>query len=583
MGYYLEPVWELKNIDERLVSSLSLETNIDSEIIKILVARNIDTPEKINNFFSDVPPSYPLSSMKGLIEAGNCLANKIKEGKHIRICADYDVDGVSSAYILFRGLCAVWNRFKTVPPLISIDIPDRNKDGYGLNERMVEAARKDGVNTILTCDNGISCISSIKLAKEYGMTVIVTDHHEVPYTETAHGKEYIYPNADFIVDAHQEGCNYPFKGLCGAGVAYKLVSYLFSLCGFPRGSESCFHGILGLATLADVMELVDENRIYVKNALVRLSQGENLGIKELLKIKDIKELTSYDLGFYLAPCLNSAGRLADAKSALALLLENDEARASAMAKALYELNEERKNITTASTNEIMEEVKNSDLVNDKIMVIYKKGLHPSIMGIIAGRLKEYFHRPVLLCTDDDKGNYCGSGRSIEEYNLFASLQRHSELFRSCGGHEMAAGFDIAPSNLDKLRTVLNSENSLSDKDITPHLYIDTVMALSHNTIQFCEKLKALEPFGKGNESPLFLTENVTLSNFKLLGKAGNAVKFTVSDEHVAITALCFSKPIIEKVLSGASERKANIVYVPEINEWKGNKTVQLIISDLKFI
>lgn len=583
MDYYAAPVWEIKNVNEELVHRLSIDADIDPQIIKILVARNINTVEKIRIFYSEIPPAHSLSSMKGLVEAGDCLVKKIKEGKHIRICADYDVDGISSAYILFKGLCAVWKRFKITPPLISIDIPNRNNEGYGLNERMVEDAIKDRVDTILTCDNGIACIDSVEMAKKYNMTVVVTDHHEVPYTDTAHGRVYKYPNADIIVDTHQEGCNYPFKGLCGAGVAYKLVSYLFSLCGFPSGSESCFNGILGFATFADVMELVDENRIYVKNALVHLSQGENIGIGELLKIKGIKELTYYNLGSYLAPCLNSAGRLADSKLALALLLENDEARASAVAKTLYELNEERKNITNVSTNEIMEEVKNSDLVNDKIMVIYKKGLHTSIMGIIAGRLKEYYHRPVLLFTDDGAGNYCGSGRSIKEYNLFASLQRHSELFITCGGHEMAAGFDINPSDFEKLKSVLNDEVSLSDDDIIPRIYIDTVMPLFHNSLRFCDELKLLEPFGKGNEKPLFMTENVLMCDVRPLGRKGNSVRFIVSDGNVKVQALCFSPSVIAKLPSDDTERRADIVYTPQINEWKGNKKVQLVITDFRYI
>lgn len=596
--FYMSPEWRYVDPDIDC-EKISQDLSIDPVIIQVLLNRGINTKTSIINFLNTTALYNSPLGMNGLNQACHILIDNIVSGKKIRICSDYDVDGVCSGYILLKGLHVLWKKIGSEQPRLDIDIPHRVKDGYGLNTRMINQAHNDHVDTIITCDNGISAYDAISLAKKYGMTVIVTDHHQVPYTEISGTKEYLYPPADVIVDPHQKGDLYPFKELCGAGVVYKIIDRLFSMRGIDISEYTDFTELLGIATCCDVMNLVGENRFFVKKCIELSSNSQIAGIRALLDIIGKDKVNTYDLGFVIGPTINSAGRLESAKQTLDFLFENDYTAARKKAEILTAINNKRKEMSEKGVAELIQSIcsgKNSASINDKILVCYVPNTHESVAGIIASRLKEYFARPVLVFTDSDNEILKGSGRSIDSYNMYEALIKHKDdLLEKVGGHAMAAGFSIKKEKLDLLRITLNNETTLTDTDILPHILIDQNISLEHITDQFIHDLDKLEPFGKGNRKPLFSTSNVSVSGFTLAGKRKNILKFDVSDSKNKISCISFSvsdiaekierkkgKPLSAEELLTLSY-KADIVYFPQYKVFRGEKTIQLLIEDIRFI
>lgn len=582
MNYYTKPVWNMDRSNSNL-------DNVNSIINSVLINRGFKT-EKVKQNFSAWGSHYSPIAMKDLRLGCTILDKKIADRKSIRICSDYDVDGVSSAYLLYNGLSEIWSVYHEDGAKISVDIPNRVTDGYGLNVNMVEKACKDGIDTIITCDNGISSLEAVDKARELNLTIIITDHHE-PITDDT-GKA-ILPTANAIINPHQPGCLYPFKGLCGAGVVYKVLEQLYSMHNLSIDKNRDFMEILGLATCCDMMELIDENREFVAKALSYMTDSSIPAIKKLISVmgKEGKPLTTYDFGFNIGPAINAAGRMDDARIALDFLLDKKSPQLREKAQELVLLNEERKRITNEGADKLKEEILNSSLVDDKILVCNGVGLHESVCGIVASRLKEFFARPVLVMTETADGVLKGSGRSIPEYNLFENLNVHRDLFIKVGGHPLAAGFSIKKENLNTLRQVLNAECRLSKDDIVPKIEVDCSFPLDLNSFELVNSLSELEPFGNGNRKPIFMAENVTLSNFQILGKSGNTIKFTATDKtNRANTCISFDAKDILDELSGSTSdisdinnisKVFNILFFPHINEYKGARTLQLLVSDIR--
>lgn len=582
MSHYTKAVWNINKSNSNL-------DNVNAIIESLLIDRGIKL-EQVNQDFSAVSSQHCPIAMKDLRLGCMILDKKISDKKSIRICSDYDVDGVSSAYLLFNGLSKIWSIYHNDEAKISVDIPNRIADGYGLNVNMVEKACKDGVDTIITCDNGISSLEAVDKARELNLTIIITDHHE-PITDDT-GKA-ILPAADAIINPHQPGCLYPFKGLCGAGVAYKVLEQLFSMHDLRIEENRNFMEILGLATCCDVMDLIDENREFVTKALSYMTDSSIPAIRELVSVmgKEGKPLTTYDLGFIIGPAINAAGRMDDARLALDFLLEKEAPQLREKAQELVLLNEERKKITKDGTDKLKKEILNSSLVDDKILICNGVGLHESVCGIVASRLKEFFARPVLVVIETEDGVMKGSGRSIPEYNLFENLNAHRDLFIKVGGHPLAAGFSFKKENLNTIRQVLNAECRLSDDDIVPKIDVDCSFPFDLISFDLVNMLARLEPFGKGNRKPVFMAENVALSNFQILGKSGNTIKFTATDKNnTSNTCISFdAEEILDNLPGSVSDisgvnnmsKTFDILFFPQINEYKGARTLQLLVSDVR--
>ena len=431
--------------------------------------------------------------MKDMDKAVDILLEKIREDKKIRIIGDYDIDGINSTYILLEGI-------KYLGGEADIDIPDRMKDGYGLNRNLIDRAFDDDIDTIITCDNGIAAREEIAYGKSLGMTIIVTDHHEIPYEEVESEKRYILPPADAVIDPKQQTCAYPFKELCGAGVAYKLIEALFGACGKDIEDVDYLMENVAIATVGDVMDLVGENRIFVKQGLEMLKRTNNLGLRALMECTGVpvERLSAYHIGFIIGPCLNASGRLDTAQRAIELLLCTEPGKAHEMAQELRELNEERKNMTDTEAKKAIEMVEGTDLYEDNVLVVYLPECHESVAGIIAGRLREHFYKPSIVITDAADGAK-GSGRSIEGYNMFEEITKCKELLTKFGGHPMAAGLSLPTENIDLFRAKLNRQQTLTEKELTPVTWIDVPMPVSYASKKLVEQLRVLEPFGKGNE------------------------------------------------------------------------------------
>lgn len=522
--------------------------------------------------------------MKDMEKAAEILLKKIGEGARIRVIGDYDVDGICASYILFTGLTRLGAR-------VDVDIPDRIKDGYGVNVRMIEAAKEDGVNTILTCDNGISAGTVLAAAKEAGMTVIVTDHHEVPFDENGE----ILPPADAVVDPKQKTCPYPFKGLCGGAVAFKLIQLLYRKKELPKEELEPFWEFAALATVADVMELKEENRILVKQGLIRMRRTENKGLSHLMDVNGIhrERLSAYHLGFIIGPCLNAGGRLATAELSLKLLLSRTEEEAEELALHLKALNEQRKGMTTAGEEEAIAQIESSSLKEDKILIPFLPDCHESLAGIIAGRLRERYNRPVIVLTRSKDG-LKGSGRSIESYSMFEELQICSDILSNFGGHPMAAGLSLPEENLEIFRRRLNEASRLTEKDFHRTIRIDVPMPIHYISERLVEELEFLEPCGNGNPKPVFAEAHFALLGARVIGKNQNVLKLRVENrEHCQMDALYFGGPdtffdfLTEEF--GAEEVKklrmgqrnaidVAFVYYPGINEYRGQRSLQISVQ-----
>lgn len=555
--------------------------------------RNVIGDEEINRYLNGtINDLYDGMLMKDMDKTVDILKEKIEENKKIRIIGDYDIDGVNATYILLEGL-------ERLGADVDSDIPDRMRDGYGLNRDLVERAYEAGVDTIVTCDNGIAASSEITYGKEKGMTVLVTDHHEVPYEETEDGRSYILPPADAVIDPKQADCMYPFSGLCGAAVAYKLMEALWESMGKDSSDLDDLIENVAIATIGDVMDLEEENRIFVKEGLQMLKRTSNLGLKALIECTGIEKehLNSYHIGFVLGPCINASGRLDTAKRALELLRAKTKKEADILAGDLKALNDSRKDMTADAVEQAKEQVEFSTMKEDRVLVIYLPDCHESLAGIVAGRIRESYYKPVFVLTDAEEG-VKGSGRSIDGYHMYEELNKCKHLLTKFGGHRLAAGLSLEKENVDTLREMLNANCRLTEEDLKEKVTIDMEMSFANVTEKMVEELSLLEPFGKGNTKPVFAARNVKVLNGRVLGKNRNVLKMQVQDTAgTVIEAMLFQKVeeflqeiedvygthSVEMFLQGRqADIRLALTYYPDINEYMGRKTPQIVISHYRF-
>ena len=551
--------------------------------VRIMRNRGLETEEEMRKYLYGTPDElYDGSLMKDMGKAVKILTEKFKAGKKIRIIGDYDIDGVCATYLLLTGLRRAAGNVNTEDQsgmLIDYEIPDRIKDGYGINESIIRQAAADGVDTIITCDNGISAWKEIALAKEFGMTVIVTDHHEVPVDEN--GNQNV-PMADAVVNPKQADDTYPFPEICGAVVAYKLIRELYRAAGIPEREWKELLEFAAIATVGDVMKLKDENRIIVKFGLRRMAVTKNLGLRKLAEKcgLDITALSAYHIGFVIGPCLNAGGRLQTAKLALRLLLSQDEAEADRMAEELKALNDLRKDMTKQGEDEAIQQVETL-YADDKVLVVYLPECHESLAGIIAGRVRERFNKPAIVLTRGEE-MVKGSGRSIEQYHMYQGLVKVADLLPKFGGHPMAAGLSIEEKDIEEFRRRLNADAELTEEDFIPKVWIDVPMPLEYVSEGLVEELKQLEPYGQGNEKPLFAQKNLYIRNMRVLGKTKNLVKMNlVTENGLAMDGLLFvnGDQFLEEI---ENKKYINVIYYPDINEYNGFKTLQIVIKNYLF-
>ena len=564
-------------------NGLAKELGVSPVSVRIMRNRGMETKEAMERYlYGTLDGLYDGALMKNMGEAVAVLIKKLREEKRIRIIVDYDIDGVCASYLLLTGLRRAERELgKGTGPAgstrIDYEIPDRVRDGYGINEAIIRQAAADGVDTLVTCDNGIAAAKEISLAKELGMTVVVTDHHEVPVEE----ERQVLPPADVVVDPKQEGETYPFREICGAVVAYKLVEKLYEASGVPREEWRELLEFAAIATVGDVMRLQDENRILVKYGLKQMARTRNLGLRKLVEKTglDITDLSAYHIGFVIGPCLNAGGRLQTAKAALRLFLSEDEAEAERLAEELKELNDIRKDMTKKGEDEAIAQVE-TQYMEDKVLVVFLPDCHESLAGIIAGRVREHFHKPSIVLTRS--GDMVkGSGRSIEPYHMFRELTKVRELLPKFGGHPMAAGLSIKEEDVPEFRRRLNENAVLTEEDFIPRVWIDVPMPLEYVTEGLVEELKRLEPFGQENEKPLFAQKGLMIRSLRVLGKNRNVVKLgLVTDTGLSMDGLLFGDgDAIQRELAGKD--RIDIVYYPDINEYNGNRTLQAVIRNYK--
>ena len=566
-----EQIWMLqtKRAD---FDGIARQFGIDPVTARVIRNRGIEGRENIERYlYGDLDSLYSPWLLKDMRPAVDILKRKLKEGQKIRIVGDYDIDGVCSTYILYQAL-------KRLGGNVDYAIPDRIKDGYGINESMIRAAAEDGIDTILTCDNGISAFSQIQTAKDFGMTVIVTDHHEVP----ADGEREILPPADAVIDPKQRSCSYPFPEICGAVVAYKLVQALYEESGVSREEWLELLEFAAIATVGDVMKLQDENRMIVKYGLKKLGHTKNLGLKKLAEKTnlDLNSITAYHIGFVIGPCLNAGGRLQTAKLALSMLLAKDEETAEELAQELKDLNDMRKDMTEHWTAEA-KVLADTQYRNDKVLVIFLPDCHESLAGIIAGRLREHCQKPAIVLTRSEEA-VKGSGRSIESYHMFQKLSEVKDLMLKFGGHPMAAGLSLLEENIDEFRRELNERSGLTEEDFKAKLWIDVPMPIDYINERLVEELKILEPFGQGNEKPLFAQKQVRIRSCRVIGKNKNVVKLVLEGgSGMPMDGILFTDGIaFEEERAGRTVM--DIIYYPEINEYNGNRNLQVVIRNYKF-
>lgn len=545
--------------------------NISPVTARIIRNRDVMGRESVEKYlYGGIRDLYSPHLLKDMDRTVAILKEKTEQSKPIRIVGDYDIDGVCSTYLLYKAL-------SQVGAVVDYEIPDRIKDGYGINESIIRAAAEEGIDTILTCDNGIAAVAQISLAKELGLTVLITDHHDI---QKENGRE-VLPPADAVVNPKQEECQYPYPDICGGMVAYKLVQALYEAFEVPMEKWLEMVEFAAIATVGDVMKLQDENRIIVKEGLKRIGQTKSLGLLKLIERNDLNkdEITAYHIGFVIGPCLNAGGRLQTAKLALSLLLCQKEEEADQMAMELKELNDQRKAMTKQGTTEAMEQVE-ALYGADKVLVVYLPECHESLAGIIAGRLREYYQKPAFVLTD---GEACvkGSGRSIETYHMFEALVEVKELLLKFGGHPMAAGLSLPKEHVDEFRKCLNEQASLTEEDFIRKVWIDVPMPLEYINEPLIEELNCLEPFGQGNEKPLFAQKGLSIRSVRVLGKNRNAVKFSLSTERgTPMDAMLFTDgdSFLEKL---GDSRTLDVIYYPCVNEYNGNKTLQIVIKNYK--
>ena len=551
--------------------------------------RNVIGEEAVDRYLNGtISDLYDGMLMKDMDKAIDILKEKILEDKKIRVIGDYDIDGVNATYILLEGL-------ERLGADVDSDIPDRISDGYGLNRHLVERAYEAGVDTLITCDNGIAAADEIAYGKEMGMTVIVTDHHEVPFDEHDGEKRYRIPPADAVMDPKQPDCLYPFKGLCGAAVAYKLMEALWESMGKDSADLDDLIENVAIATIGDVMDLEDENRIFVKEGLQMLRRTKNPGLKALIECTGIDKnsLNSYHIGFVLGPCINASGRLDTAKRALELLRAGTQKEADILAGDLKALNDSRKDMTEEAVKQAEEQVEATTISKDKVLVVYLPDCHESLAGIVAGRIRENYYKPVFVLTDAEEG-VKGSGRSIDGYHMYEELNKCKELLTKFGGHRLAAGLSLPKENVGKFREMLNKKCTLTEEEMKEKVTIDMEMPFGCVTEGLVKELELLEPFGKGNTKPVFAARDVTLLGARILGKNRNVLKLQVQDVNgCRIEAMLFhhaddflgkleeqyGKTEVEALLKGRGRQiRISMTYYPDINEYMGKKTPQIVVT-----
>lgn len=547
---------------------------IDPLIARLIRNRDIEGMENIRAYLKGGIESLPSPwLLKGMESAVGILERKIREKKKIRIIGDYDIDGVSATYILLAGLRRLGAEVDTY-------IPDRVSDGYGIHSHLILQAVQDGVDTIVTCDNGIAASDEIALAKEHGMSVIVTDHHEIPYTETEEGRIFKLPKADAVINPKQPGCTYPNKNICGAVVAWKLVSALYEKFHLQKNAFLEFLEIAAIATVGDVMDLQGENRIIVKEGLKVLPHTKNTGLMALIRANGLEggKITAYHIGFVLGPCINASGRLDTASRALSLLCENNQEKAAVIAGDLSALNESRKAMTEKGKDEAILQVENTEIGKDRVLVIYLPECHESLAGIIAGRIREKYYKPVFVLTKGENG-VKGSGRSIEAYSMYEELVKCADLLTQFGGHPMAAGLSLKEDMVDGFRKCINKNCTLGQEDLCQKIVIDAAMPFSYISKDLVEELSLLEPFGKGNTKPLFAQKGVCVLEPRILGKNRNVVKMRLKGQDgCLVDAVYFGDA--EKFYDFAVHTECiSVVYYPEINRYQGRESLQVVIQN----
>ncbi len=561
-----------KKADFKQIAS---EYGIDQVLARIIRNRDIcgskDIDMYLNGNLNDIHNPH---SMKDADKFVDILTKKIEEHKPVRIIGDYDIDGICSIYILFCGL-------KAAGADVDYVVPHRINDGYGINEHLIDNAINEGIDTIVTCDNGIAAYNQVRYAKDNGITMIVTDHHDVPFEIKDDKKVYIVPPADAVINPKQADCDYPFKLLCGAGVAYKLISLLYDRLGLDKKELEDYIEFMAIATVGDIVDLIDENRIVVKYGLKHIAHTKNTGLRALIEEcqLDINNISSYHIGFVIGPCLNASGRLDTARQAIELMLCKDNEKAHNMAKELIALNNERKSMTEQETQKAIELVENTGLLKDRVLVIYLKDCHESIAGIIAGRIKERYYRPTFVITNAEDGAK-GSGRSIEGYNMYEEINKCKNVLTKYGGHPMAAGLSLAISDIDIFRKMLNDNAILTDEDLIPKMWIDVPMPVSYANIRLVNQLKLLEPFGKGNEKPVFADRNLYVKTASVIGKNKNVLRCQLETEDgTYVPAVQFGINNIDDIPRAGM--RISIIYYPDINTFNGIMSLQIIIKEWK--
>jgi single-stranded-DNA-specific exonuclease len=561
-----------KKADFKQIAS---EYGIDQVLARIIRNRDIcgskDIDMYLNGNLNDIHNPH---SMKDADKFVDIITKKIEEHKPVRIIGDYDIDGICSIYILFCGL-------KAAGADVDYVVPHRINDGYGINEHLIDSAINEGIDTIVTCDNGIAAYNQVRYAKDNGITMIVTDHHDVPFEIKDDKKVYIVPPADAVINPKQADCDYPFKLLCGAGVAYKLISLLYDRLGLDKKELEGYIEFMAIATVGDIVDLIDENRIVVKYGLKHIAHTKNTGLRALIEEcqLDINNISSYHIGFVIGPCLNASGRLDTARQAIELMLCKDNEKAHNMAKELIALNNERKSMTEQETQKAIELVENTGLLKDRVLVIYLKDCHESIAGIIAGRIKERYYRPTFVITNAEDGAK-GSGRSIEGYNMYEEINKCKNVLTKYGGHPMAAGLSLAISDIDIFRKMLNDNAILTDEDLIPKMWIDVPMPVSYANIRLVNQLKLLEPFGKGNEKPVFADRNLYVKTASVIGKNKNVLRCQLETEDgTYVPAVQFGINNIDDIPRAGM--RISIIYYPDINTFNGIMSLQIIIKEWK--
>lgn len=548
--------------------------HIDPVIARLIRNRDVVGEEKIKEYLLGTIDTIPSPwLMKDMKKAVDILEKKIQQQAKIRIIGDYDIDGVTSTYILLKGLTRIGANVDTY-------IPDRVADGYGIHEHLIDRAESDKIDTIVTCDNGIAACAEIQMAKEKGMTVIVTDHHEIPYREENGERRVILPPADAILNPKQCDCLYPNKNLCGAVVAFKYITALYERFDIQKKELEDYYELVAIATVGDVMDLQGENRILVKEGLRRLPNTKNKGLQELIRANNLEDskITAYHIGFVLGPCINASGRLDTAARSLALLNASTKEEAAKLAGDLTALNQSRKALTEKGKEEAIQLIETTELKNDRVLVVYLPECHESLAGIIAGRLREKYHKPAFVLT---RGEKCakGSGRSIESYSMYDELVKCADLMVQFGGHPMAAGLSIEEENIEKFREQLNQNCTLTEEDLRPKIVIDVAMPISYIAKELVEQISLLEPFGKGNVKPIFAQKGLRVLDSNIIGKNKNVVKLKLLDPQGAIIEGIYFGEADDFMNFIREKDSISVTYYPEINRFRGRESLQIIIQN----